>query len=243
MNKKSNRSFSWLILFTSIFLLQLLKISAQTGIPDSLVSERIAYIQNILDQGKPKANLWWNGWLIGYSGATVAQGIILLTNNEKSTRQDMVVGAATTFLGAIGQLVTPMVPGSAPDRLAKMPGENPEERLKKLFSAENLLKTSALREKNGRSWKAHAVAGVLNISSGLITWLGFRRTVWAGVGNFALNTAITEAQIWTQPTKAVKDYQSYCRKYKPGETPDAFKPEINWFVGIYPGGLSIKMLF
>ncbi|MCK7538546.1 MAG: hypothetical protein MZV63_50095 [Marinilabiliales bacterium] len=47
-----------------------------------------------------------------------------------------------------------------------------------------LLKMLAVREKEGRSWKTHAIAGAVNLSSGLITWLGFKRTVWDGIGEF-----------------------------------------------------------
>lgn len=155
----------------------------------------------------------------------------------------MALGAATSFIGAIGQLVMPMVPASAPKKLALIPGETVEQRILKLQQAEYLFEASAKRESDGRSWKMHAVSGAVNVSSGLITWLGFKRTVWAGIGNFALNTAICEAQILSQPSRAIKDYARYCEKYKNGE-PSAFnkiKPQL--FVNAYPGGLTLRLLF
>jgi hypothetical protein len=243
MVNTSYRSYSGAILFIFILNFQIFHLHAQTIVPDSLAIERIKYIQNVLEEGTSGANLWWNGWLIGYGAATAGQGIVLISTDDKSTKQDMAAGAATTLLGAVGQLITPMVPGKAADRLKQISGDTPEDRLKKLSYAEELLKTSALREKNGRSWQTHAVAGVVNISSGLVTWLGFKRTVWAGIGNFALNTVITEAQIWTQPTKAMKDYENYCREYYTKDKPSAIKPEMNWYVGIYPGGLSMRIVF
>jgi hypothetical protein len=136
-----------------------------------------------------------------------------------------------------------MIPGYAPGRLKQIPEDTKEARLQKLDNAEEFLKESALREKAGRSWQVHAVAGVVNVSSGLITWLGFKRNMWAGVKNFALNTIITEAQIWTQPTRAVKDYQNYCQRFKTGENPIALKPDISWFASISPGGIEIKIVF
>jgi hypothetical protein len=241
---KANRSTYLPVLFlVIIFIFQFIKASSQNKVPDSLVIERIEYIQNVLNKGKQGANLWWNGWLIGYSAATVGQGVVYLSADEKSTKQDMVVGAATTLLGAAGQLITPMVPVHSPDKLAAVSGDNREERITKLQRAEELLKASALREKSGRSWQTHAIAGVVNISSGLITWIGFKRTVWAGVGNFALNTAITEAQIWTQPTRAMKDWENYCKKYNSNYSQVVLKPDISWYVGVYPGGASIRVVF
>ena len=137
----------------------------------------------------------------------------------------------------------PMTPSYAPARLTKISEDTHEAQLQKLGNAEELLKACALREKDGRSWQTHAVAGVVNIGSGLITWLGFKRNMWAGLENFALNTVITEAQIWSQPTKAMKDYQNYCKRFKTGEKPVALKSGIYWFAGAYPGGIEIKIVF
>jgi hypothetical protein len=231
------------IILVILFLIKYVNISAQSEMADSIVTERLKLIETMLDKGKANANLWWYGWLAGYSAATIGQGAVFLSTNDKALKQDMALGAGTTFLGALGQIITPMVPGYASERLKKISEETQVERLKKLTSAEELLKESALREKSGRSWQTHAIAGVVNISSGLITWFGFKRDLMAGLENFALNTFITEAQIWTQPTKAMKDYKYYCKKYKTGETPIALKPEIVWFVSGSPGGVQLRIMF
>ena len=243
MKGKNKNSNSGAIFFIFLFIFQLLPVSAQVEIPDSIITERIQILQSILDQGKPNGDCWWYGWLAGYSAATAVQGAVYFLNEDKSTKQDMVLGAATTFLGAIGQLLTPRVPGQAADRLVQIPDSTPEERLIKYYKAEELLKKSALTEKSGRSWQVHALTGVVNLSSGLITWLGFKQTVWAGVGNFALNTVITEAQIWTRPTRTMKAYQNYCEKYNSGEKVFANQPDLNWYVSVYPGGIGIKLVF
>ena len=241
--KSDNRSNFKTILFIFIFIFQTDIILAQDEIPDSLINKRIQYIQNVLVQGKPNADRWWYGWLIGYSAATIGQGAVGISSDVKETRQDMFLGAATTFLGAAGQILTPMTPGSAPNLIAQTADDTREARLQKLNDAEELLKESALREETGRSWQAHAISGAVNLTSGLITWFGFRRNAWAGVENFALNTVITEAQIWTQPTRAMKDYQNYCQKYKPGEKPVSLKPDISWYVGVAPGGIDVRIVF
>jgi hypothetical protein len=104
-----------------ISLIQLEIVNAQSELQDSIVKERLQSIQTLLNKAKPNANLWWYGWLTAYSAATVGQGIVYFVSNDKSLKQDMVLGAATTLLGAAGQLITPMVPGYAPDRLAVYP--------------------------------------------------------------------------------------------------------------------------
>jgi hypothetical protein len=231
------------ILFIFIFIFQSVNFSAQDEIPDSVVIGRIECIQNMLGQSKPNANLWWYGWLAGYGAATVVQGAVYFAGNDQGTRQDMALGASITFLGAMGQLVTPLNPGKKAEMLAHISDSTSEDRLKKLSDAEEFLKATAIREKLGISWKTHALFTTVNAGSGLITWLGFKRSVWAGVGNFALNTVITEIRIWTQPTRAIRDYQNYCSKYKSGITPVVYKSKPTCYVCAYPGGITIRIMF
>jgi hypothetical protein len=240
---KVNGSTTGTLFFLLIFVFPYSKLCAQAETPDSLVKESIIYIRNMLDQGKPAANLWWNGWLYGYSAATVVQGAVFLYSDELKTRQDMALGAATTLVGAVGQLIMPMTPASAPGKLALLPGDTPEERIIKLNKAEELFKASAQREKDGRSWKMHAASSAINLSSGLITWLGFERTIQSGIINFAVNEVITETQIWTQPTRAIKDYKNYCEKYKTGLPSTLYKPRAHLYVTAFYGGLAFRFVF
>ncbi|HEY5124865.1 MAG TPA: hypothetical protein VIK14_14130, partial [Ignavibacteria bacterium] len=76
LNKKDNRSNFKVIFFILMFIFQSVILFSQDEIPDSLINERIQYIQHILDQGKPNANRWWYGWLAGYSAATIGQGVV-----------------------------------------------------------------------------------------------------------------------------------------------------------------------
>jgi hypothetical protein len=234
---------SGIILLLFCFLFQLHPALAQNELSDAQTQEKLQVIKQMLEQGKPNANRWWYGWLIGYSAATIGQGAVFFASNDKETRQDMALGAATTFLGAMGQIITPRVPGTAPDRLADISESTPEERSNKLIKAEKLLRECALQEKFGRSWKTHAITGVVNLSSGLVVWLGFKRSIWEGLGNFALNTVITEVQIWTQPTRAITDYDDYIEKYNSGEKPGSRKSELSWSITLSPGKLGISILF
>jgi hypothetical protein len=224
-----------LLLFIRPFL-----ITAQDSIPDAEVKERLQTIQMVLDEGKPGASSWWTGWLIGYSAATVAQGVVMVATDKLGTRQDMGLGAITTLLGAAGQLVTPMVPAKAPGQLELLPDNTPTDRMNKLIAAEKLFRESAERERSGRSWQTHAVCGAVNITSGLITWFAFDRDFKAGLVNFALNMAITEAQIFTQPTRAVRDYKGYLQKYSPVEKDHP--GEVSYSLGIVPIYIPGKML-
>ena len=234
-----------LLIFLMLVLLILYsaKLNAQTATSDSLVREKIQTIQSMLNQSKPAVDGWWYGWLGAYTAATIAQGTVALTSPDKNTRQDMVLGAATTFMGAALQVLTPINTGKDAEILSKLPEINNDDRLRKLALAEELLKSNALKEQAGRSWQIHALNESVNLTSGLITWLGYKRTVWDGVTNFLMNTVITEAQIWTQPTRTMKDYQKYCRKYKSGSGTLSYEPQAEFFFSTFPGGASLKIVF
>jgi hypothetical protein len=238
-NKSDFKTFSLIF----IFLFGSINIKAQQIVPDSIVKLRIQYIQNILEQNKTNANRWYYGWLAGYSAATIGQGTVYFISKDKVVKQNMALGAATTFLGAMGQLLTPMDPGQKAEILAQIPDSTLQDRLKKLTTAEELLNAAAFRETLGRSWQAHILCGVVNISSGIITWRGFKQSIWAGIGNFALNTAITETQIWTQPTNIMKAYHNYCNNYVSEIEPHNYNPKLFCYVSAYPGGISIRLVF
>jgi len=231
------------ITYFLVFIIQVLPLSGQDVISDSLITERLQDIHKMLDQDLINAQRWWYVWLAGYSAGTVGQGIVYFSSESKSTKQDMALGSAVSFLGVVGQLLTPMVPRSSSVGDSQIAQSISPDQLKELYNSEELMKALALREKEGRSWKVHAVTGAVNIGSGLITWLGFKRSFWDGVENFALNTVITETQIWTQPTRAIKDYKNYCNKYNTGPGPNVLKPEKEWFVHVYPGGITIELNF
>jgi len=218
-------------------------ITAQETVPDSMVRERIRVIQEMLDNGKRNANIWWYGWLVGYGSATAVQGVVAVTSDNLATRQDMALGALTTLLGMGGQIISPMVPGYGPGKLEVLPEGTPEENIMKLSEAEKWLEESAKREKEGRSWKIHALDGAVNIGCGFIVWFGFKRTWLDGLANVALNTAICEAQIFTQPTRAIKDHNAYCRQYKTGQDLSLCEPKVTWSFTMVPGGVGIRIVF
>ena len=243
MHTLSFRSFFATTLFVVIFLFQPGPLQGNGTCADTVTDDRTQEIQAMALRDKLGAQRWWYGWLAGYSAATAGQAVVYISSDDKSLRQDMALGAATTMLGALGQLITPILPKDAkadyPSYRDYVSGVRP-------FSEEEaaeLLKALALREKEGRSWKTHAIAGVVNLGSGLVTWLGFKRTVWDGLANFALNTAVTEAQIWTQPTRAVKHYERYLRDYHPETGVAPLKPESELTVSVFPGGIAIRVDF
>lgn len=233
----------WIKYSLFIFAFIATNVSAQGNPADSLTSERIQCIQNMLNKSKTGVNVWWYGWLGAYSAATIGQGVFYFTSSDTNTKQDMALGAATTFLGATLQLLTPINTGHDAELLAQLPENTEAERQIKLTAAEKYLKSNARKETECRSWQIHALNEAVNLGSGLIVWLGYKRSIWEGVGNFLLNSVVTETQIWTQPTRTIKDYQYYCRKYKAGSGTLSYEPQPEYFLGTSPAGISLRIVF
>jgi hypothetical protein len=232
-----------IVLLLLLFFANSINLSAQDVSSDSLSHERIQYIQQALSQSRNKVNRWWYGWLGIYGVATVGQGTAFLLSKDVSTRQDMALGTSIALVGFGGQLLMPLNTGHDADIIAQLPETTKAEQLSKLAKAEELFKQNATNEKTGRSWQIHALNEAVNLGSGLITWLGYKRSVWDGVGTFMLNSVVTEIQIWTQPTRTQKDYENYCRKYKSDKNAQAYEPPTEYYLRTYPSGVSLRIVF
>lgn len=184
-------------------------LKAQQIATDSTLTNHLKTIEMMLSKDKVSTDTWWWGWLAGYSAATVVQVAIGLGADKLSTKQDMYLSATTTLLGAAGQIITPVMPSKALVQLALLPERTPEEKSQKLKLAEELLEKRAKAELEGKGWQTHAMCSAVNLGSGLITWFGFKRTWKDGLINFAINSAVTEAQIWSQPLRAKKEFEYY----------------------------------
>ena len=226
-----------------LFSFQWSPVFAQNELSDAEVNQRLAYLKNSIEKDKTVNQYWWHGWLYAYSAATVGQGAVYFLSKDKSLKQDMVLGAATTLLGAAGQFISPFIPGNENAKLLLIPENSTEERMQKLAVAEAFLQACAIREQRAATWQNHILPTSVNLVGGIITWLGFKRSLWAGIGNFALNTLITETQLWTQPKLAKRRYEQYCRDYILLDQPGSPKSEVQWSLNAYPGGLVLQVVF
>lgn len=207
------------------------------------LTRQLNYLEKALMYNERKAGQWWITWTGLYGVATVGQGIVAVFADQKATRQDMILGAGTTALGAISQLITPVFSGFqaiGPDSVAKM-SVSAKKRL--LQEEEALLRKQADIASAGKSWQTHALSGAVNLASGLITWVGFKRSFGEGLLNFALNTVVTEAQIWTQPVRARQQYKkALWILHEEGFQPNAVRtPE--WYGLAGPGGFCLGLRF
>jgi hypothetical protein len=178
------------------------------GMGDAEVTRRLSFIEQHLESGTAAADRWWYGWYAGYSALTVGQFAIALAVDDPRARADNVVGAVASSLGVIPLGFFPFTPRSAAADLRVYPATTPAERRRKLAAAERLLHAASDVEIQGRSWITHALGFSVSIASGLVLGLGYHSTRGALLNSLG-GVALTELQIFTQPTAAIGAWQAY----------------------------------
>ena len=208
---------------------------------DSTMNARIRFLQKSILNDQQGTKKWWYGWLAGYGTATVGQVTVSLLSNQKAVRQDMAVGAVTTLLGFSGQFISVFQPVNFAAKFEKISYENPQQQHDMLIQMEKFLVDRVLLEQEARKWKAHILCTGVNLASGLVTWIGFHRTVWDGVVNFGLNCVISEAQIWSQPMRAKRALKRYHDQFGSDNASYYQHPEItcNFIVSTNGAGFQI----
>jgi hypothetical protein len=222
-------------------------VSAFAGsLTDDELKVRIDFIQDRLDEGTTNAKRWQYSWMFINGSISYLEFGLATTyddRDEADDHYDSIVGGITGLL-AVGDLtVNPLVAWSASEKLRNYPDTTIDEKRAKLRYAEKLLKDCADREEYGRSWKTHAMAGVVNLLAGAaITCDGGR----AGDGAlaFASGMLVSEIQIFTMPTRAVNDWEDYLKMSSEGFRSARKKSWRNrFFITVHPHGLYCSILF
>jgi hypothetical protein len=213
------------------------------AISDAEVESRLAFLEARLNQGSKTATLWWNVWFYGWESLTMAQFTWAITTKDKGTRTDMAIGAAASTLGVIPLGILPFPAKTAPQDLAKFTANTPEERRKKLIFAEHLLHTAADNEILRRSWVNHALSISVSIGVGLVLGVGYERPI-PGLFNAIGGIALSELQIFTQPTAAIKDLHDYQRfGINTAQSTKQKSPGLSFNISPHTGGFSFSGQF
>ena len=147
------------------------------------------------------------------------------------------------LIGVGGLLVDPFLPAFGSGDLKTLPGGTAEERLAKLQKAEELLRRCAQREKDGQGWTTHLLNLGVNAAAGVVTAAAFKRPWTDGLITFATSEAVSLVNIYTQPRRAIHDWDAYEAKYlgQKGEASPEPSTENRWTLGIFPGGFSVGL--
>jgi hypothetical protein len=212
------------------------RIEADLKSSESNISERIDFIQASFDRGQTRAKLWSYTWTAINGGATGIQTYLAISSHHD--RVSNIVGASESFLGLAVLIVDPFHARSSGSDLREIPGGTSEEQKNKLDKAEDWLERNYKQEKLGTSWLSHVgVLAVSIIGAGIVWHYNGSKN---GIISVLSNVVGGEAIIWTQPTRAIKDYNDYHSKYK-----DAYDgvPEKKYFIAPSKNGFVAGIYF
>jgi hypothetical protein len=223
---------------------------------DDQVKERLAFIENVLKAGQPRAETWFYGWLGAYSAGSLASGILAgshwsdtkvetgETVNDRESAEGLFVGGATFILGVGNLILDPFKPALVPDELRALPESSAEERRAKLERAEKMLRDCARQEKRGRGLGTHLLNLGAN-AAGAVVLKAFLKQSWGNaLVNFAGGEAISLLTIFTQPMRAVRDLKEYEAKFGEGKGSTAPAPAApKWSLSASPFGFTLRYEF
>jgi hypothetical protein len=209
---------------------------------------RSIWIENRLADEQPRARLWTWTWVavngVGMIGQ-LAVGAAVATDQRASWN----VGGATCAAGLIPLLFLPLSSISAASRLRDSGLTGGARRR----YAEKLLKEGAEDEAFGRSVWMHLAGVAVGVGSTTVLGLGYAEKWWPEPPSAStmvpLNLAVTlvgtvavsELQIWTQPTGLVRAERDY--EHDAWVTGKSYDAGLHVSVIPWPGGLMLTGAF
>ena len=201
------------------------------------MGRRLAFIEERLNEGRNSARYWQYGWSGFFTASAAFQGYKAIESNDGDNQLNYAVGAVKSAAGLTLMLLRPLpaVKGAAP--LQDMPADTSYQKEARLKAARDLLHTNARRARERKSWKRHLMGIAVNlVGSAVIASFGDAEdAVVSGLTGIAIN----QANIWSQPWRAIEDLADYEREFPA-------VPETNeaaWRLTPMKGGIGITIPF
>lgn len=183
---------------------------------DEQIDERLAYLNQSFDEIESPSNYWHYGWTGFYAVSAAAQAAKAADESDSDDSTKLWVGAIKSTGGLAMMLLKPLPIVHGRDEYQAMPGATRAQKIERLKKAEQLLRHSAWRANERYTWKPHAITiGANLIGAAAIAAFGDSSDA---LSSSALGIAIGEAAIWTQPSAAEQEWQSYQNRFSGNQT-------------------------
>jgi hypothetical protein len=199
--------------FYTIILILLVWSSCTCGqtraqISDAELAQRLAFITTRLAALNPNATYWQYGWTGFYTASTAAQALLAVDEDDDNDEETNYIVGAVKSAGALTQmLIKPLPAVRSFERFDAMPAETRTEQLRKLERGEALLQENADRAMGRYEWKRHLIGIGANLLGGAVI-AAFGDSSDA-LTSTLVGIAVSEANIWTEPSRAIKDLEAY----------------------------------
>jgi len=219
-------------------------LGAASALATTPASARLAFIQSVMGDQAKRARTWMWSWSLIGLGLSAGNFTLAALAKTPDDRVDPLTGGVTSLFIPAAIIVKPLRVSSANDELAAYVAETtttlgPMGPCRQLAVAEQLLAESADDEALGVGILTHGIAIVGNTAIGLFLGIGFKH--WGGaLLNGLGGLAISEVEIFTQPTGAVHALE----RYRLGDLPAPAASTITWTLAprLELGGAGITFL-
>lgn len=181
-------------------------------ISDTELEQRLKFIETRLVGLNPKASRWQYGWTGFYAASALGQTVLAIDEDDSDDETNYIVGAVKSAGGLAQLLVKPLPAVKSYDRFLSMPAQTRTERLLKLEQGEALMHENAERAQQRYGWKRHLIGiGANLLGAAVIAVYGDSADA---VTSTILGIAVSEANIWTEPARAVTDLEEYSTNFR-----------------------------
>jgi len=193
-------------------------------ISNAELEQRLKFIETRLARQSPNAQYWQHGWTGFHAASAAAQAVLAVDADDSDDEINYLVGAVKST-GALAQLlIRPLPAVQSATRFQALPSRSHEDRVHKLAQGEALLHENADRAATRSGWRRHLIGIGANLLGG-VAIAAFGDSSDA-VTSTLLGIAVSETNIWTEPSRAVNDLEDYQNnKWAQRET-----SEVSWRV-------------
>jgi len=191
-------------------------------INNTVLEQRLTFIETRLARQGPDARYWQHGWTGFHAASAVVQGVLAVDADKSDDEVNYLVGAVKST-GALAQmLIRPLPAVQSTTRFQALPSRSREELIHKVAQGEALLYENADRAATRTGWRRHLIGIGANLLGG-VAIAAFGDSSDA-VTSTLLGIAVSETNIWTEPSRAINDLEDYQNnKWAQRET-----SEVSW---------------
>lgn len=179
---------------------------------DADTEARLAFLEGRLEEGEKGMDWWWGSWMAVYTIGLAYNVYDGAREGDNSNQAAAFFQAGKSALGITQLLLRPHVGRHGADPMQEIPKTSAESCAQRLALAEKHLRIAAKEGNVRKSWTAHVTSLALNLGVAIAIDEG-----WDDEGDawrdFAVSEVAAEINIWSHPTRAVKDWDEYQRQY------------------------------
>jgi hypothetical protein len=207
---------------------------------DAELDARFHFLEERLDAGRRHAQIWYYGWL-GFNTACFAYTTASATIDSSRSRSFDIVNAAQAAIG-VGDLVflRPMPGREGADPIRGPADASHADKVARLAKGEQILVAAAQRADDRSSWTNHLGNLAFNLLGGGIL-LALHESHYAAVATLS-GTAVGEAYIWSEPSRAPEDLKEYRHFIADGAVTQS-GDGTNWLVFLGGRGIALRVSF